>query len=150
MCVMTSISIYIEWTKGVQRIMGCKVQPVVNILVSKNWDEVHTVHYCIKVDNSRAVCVTIHIPFLLSLTLVYTILTTAPPLTHFSHICVHYSHDHSTSDSFLSHSCTLFSWSLHLWLTSLTITPLWLIVLTYHPYLRIVYIEPDIHCKYPT
>ena len=90
---------------------------------------------------------TIHTLFL---TLMYTILTTTPSLTHFSHIHVHYSHNHSTSDSFLSHLCTLFSQLLHFWLTSLTNTPLWLIVLTYYPYLRIVYIQPDTRCKYPT
>ena len=47
------------------------------------------------------------------------------------------------------HSCTLFSWPLHLWLITLMITPLWLIVLTFHPYPRTVYIEVDTHCKNP-
>ena len=52
---MIGIFIYIEWMKGIQRIMGCKFQLAVNILVSKNWDEVCTAHYCIEVDNSKAV-----------------------------------------------------------------------------------------------
>ena len=90
---------------------------------------------------TQAPTVTIHTLFLLSLTLVYTIPMTTPLMTHFSHTCVyyshnpplmthfshthvHHSHDHSTSDSLLSQLL--------------------------HYYLRIVYIEPDTHCRYPT
>ena len=53
--------------------------------------------------------VMVHTLFSPFLTLMYTILTIAPLLTHFSHNHVHYSHDYFISDSFFPYLCTLFS-----------------------------------------
>ena len=66
MWVIISIFFCIEWAnlKCIQRIMGCKFELLVNILVSKNWDKVGIVYYCIKVDNSRAVWYGIDNPYM--------------------------------------------------------------------------------------
>ena len=90
----------------------------------------------------RSIIVTICTLLLLLLTPMYIIPMTILPLTHFSHVCVLsltltplltcISHDYSTYDSHLPrllHYDSLFP--------------------QHYPYLRTVYIEVDICCKYP-
>ena len=63
-----------------------------------------------------------------------------------------FSHNYSSSDSYFSHLCTIFSWLLFLWLISLRLMYFLSRLLHYDskfPYLRTVYIGPAIHCKYP-